>query len=188
MEHYCTNCGADLDSQFGFSEYTDYWECTECGAIMCNPDNSSFGRFPDVVWKCDSCGAILNRQFGFDDYLDEWTCTECGHVNPINESEIYSSEEDYQSSRLADLAALLVVLGAKKGINYLRNKRKEKQTSIYEADSVESGEELDPSPDNKSCMEYVRAKCPSCGKELYIDASLNMAFCQYCGAKLSRKK
>lgn len=30
-DYYCTNCGADLEDQFGFDPDSGHWTCTECG-------------------------------------------------------------------------------------------------------------------------------------------------------------
>ncbi len=52
----------------------------------------------DTYWICDQCGALLNEQPGFTEEYGEWTCTECGHTNPINMSEVYTSEAEYQAA------------------------------------------------------------------------------------------
>ena len=49
----------------------------------------------DIAWICDDCGTMLNEQAGFTEDCGEWTCKICGHVNTIDESELYSSEDEY---------------------------------------------------------------------------------------------
>lgn len=49
----------------------------------------------DIAWICDDCGTMLNEQAGFTEDCGEWTCKICGHVNKIDESELYSSEDEY---------------------------------------------------------------------------------------------
>lgn len=99
-DYYCINCGADLEDQFGFSPYADYWTCTECGQLLINPEEDDINaEYAGVGWFCDVCGAYLNKQSGFSDWYGTWTCTECGYTNNISEDEIYDSEEDYQANR-----------------------------------------------------------------------------------------
>lgn len=93
--HFCTSCGAILDYQDGFDPDLGYWECTECGTLMTDPnlddDNS---RFDGVAWFCDDCGAFLNKQSGFSDWNSSWICTECGHLNWIDEDEIDNKDDE----------------------------------------------------------------------------------------------
>lgn len=99
-EYFCPNCNAVLNNQTGFDPDLGAWTCTECGQTLYGDDvESTMAQFDGVVWYCDSCGAVLNKQSGFDDSCGTWYCTNCGHANPINESEIYESEAEYQSSR-----------------------------------------------------------------------------------------
>lgn len=94
-EHYCTNCGADLESQDGFDPEAGYWICRECGQLLTDPGvHSVSDRFEGVSWFCDRCGAFLNKQTGFSDFYSSWTCTECGCFNRISEDEIEDSEKE----------------------------------------------------------------------------------------------
>ena len=98
--YYCPHCGAVLNDQPGFDPDDGVWTCSECGQCLYGDDiEETMSEYDGVVWYCDSCGAVLNKQDGFYDYCSSWRCTECGHVNPINEDEIYESEEDYRSGR-----------------------------------------------------------------------------------------
>ena len=98
-EYFCPNCGATLNDQYGFDPDNGTWTCTECGTHLMDDDGYDGDVFEGVAWHCDCCGALLNRQPGFSDNYDCWTCTECYHSNPINENEIYESEEDYQNNK-----------------------------------------------------------------------------------------
>ena len=94
-EYYCTNCGADLETQDGFDPDTGYWICRECGQRLTDPDvHNTSDRFEGVSWFCDRCGAFLNKQPGFSDNYGSWTCTECGCYNRISEDEIDDSENE----------------------------------------------------------------------------------------------
>lgn len=90
---YCTRCGAALDFQKGFDSDSKYWECKGCGMLLYNPDS---GIDDGITWFCDNCKAVISDQEGFDNACDEWKCKECGYVNQINESEVYSSEDEFQ--------------------------------------------------------------------------------------------
>ncbi len=90
---YCTNCDANLTLQKGYDSSLPYWICKGCGQMLINPKVES-----DISWICDKCGAMLNIQDGFDDNDGVWKCTECGFENVIDESEVYVSEDEYQSS------------------------------------------------------------------------------------------
>ena len=104
----CPVCGTLLNTQDGFSADLDMWTCKVCNSILGSDGDVTMGfdpvegfknaRFPGVYWYCDNCEAFLNIQNGFDDHYDNWVCEECGHVNPISDSEIYDSEEDYRRS------------------------------------------------------------------------------------------
>lgn len=52
----------------------------------------------DITWYCDGCHAILNEQQGFSTDSGHWECTECGFDNDVTDSNVYSSEEDYQDA------------------------------------------------------------------------------------------
>lgn len=99
-EYYCTKCNAILNDQPGFDPSLEIWTCTECGQVLYGDViESTISRFPNGVWYCDSCGAVLSLQPGFNDSCEVWECTECGYMNPINEDELYESEEDYQKNK-----------------------------------------------------------------------------------------
>ena len=100
-EYYCPNCNANLNEQPGFDPNVGSWTCTECGTTLYDEEfEDTMNEYPGVAWYCDSCGAFLNKQEGFDDSCGSWKCKKCGHINPINEDEIYESEEDYQNSKI----------------------------------------------------------------------------------------
>ena len=63
MDNYCTNCGADLDEQWGFDSSADYWYCKECGQLLVNPDDDDDAdkRFSNVSWICDGCLSSCSR-------------------------------------------------------------------------------------------------------------------------------
>jgi len=88
-EHFCTNCGAILESQPGFEFNDGTWVCTECGQMLFGDEaGDTGGKMNGVIWYCDGCNTILNKQEGFDYYDDTWTCTKCGFVNDISEGNI----------------------------------------------------------------------------------------------------
>ncbi len=92
---FCPRCEANLTLQKGYSNSLPYWICKGCGEMLINPN------VPDdsnIAWICDGCGAMLNIQPGFSDDCGVWTCTECGYANPIDPSELYLSEDEYQAS------------------------------------------------------------------------------------------
>lgn len=90
----CTRCEANLTLQKGFDASLKYWICKSCGQMLVNPDVED-----DIVWLCDECEAYLNDQPGFSELYGEWKCTKCGHVNKIDESEIYLSEDEYLAEK-----------------------------------------------------------------------------------------
>lgn len=92
MYDYCTRCGAALPFQKGYEPHLKYWTCKGCGMLLYNPNSDIEDG---VTWFCDECGAILNEQEGFSEEYDEWACTVCGYKNPINENEIFLSEDEY---------------------------------------------------------------------------------------------
>ena len=99
-EYYCTNCNAILNDQPGFDPSLGVWTCTECGQTLYGDEVAeTMTLFPDGVWYCDSCGAVLSLQPGFHDTCRTWECTECGYMNPINEDELYESEDDFQRNK-----------------------------------------------------------------------------------------
>ena len=92
---FCPRCEANLTLQKGYSNNLPYWICKGCGEMLINPN------VPDdsnIAWICDGCGAMLNIQPGFSEDCGVWTCTECGYANPIDPSELYLSEDEYQAS------------------------------------------------------------------------------------------
>ncbi len=93
IAEFCPNCEANLTLQKGYSNELPYWICKGCGEMLINPEIDS-----DIAWICDGCGAMLNIQPGFGEDCGEWACTECGTVNPIDVSELYLSEDEYQAS------------------------------------------------------------------------------------------
>lgn len=92
---YCPRCDANLTLQKGYSNEAPYWVCKGCGEMLINP---AVEAEDDVSWICDWCGEMLNIQSGFSTDCGEWECTECGHVNKIDASEIYSTEDEYEAS------------------------------------------------------------------------------------------
>ena len=99
-EYFCPNCNAVLNDQPGFDPDLGSWTCTQCGQKLYGDEvATTMDQFDGVVWYCDSCGALLNKQSGFYDYCGTWYCTNCGHANPINENEIYESEDDYRNRK-----------------------------------------------------------------------------------------
>ncbi len=93
---FCPRCNANLTLQDGYSPELSHWICKGCGMLLVNPEVP--GDDEGTYWICDQCGALLNKQPGFTEEKGEWTCTECGHTNPINVSEVYVSEAEYQTS------------------------------------------------------------------------------------------
>lgn len=91
---FCPRCDANLTLQKGYDNSLPYWICKGCGEMLINPEVSADD---DIAWICDGCGTMLNIQPGFREDCGEWTCTECGHVNRIDESELYGSEDEYQT-------------------------------------------------------------------------------------------
>lgn len=93
---FCPRCDANLTLQKGYSNDTPYWICKGCGEMLINPRVETD---TEIVWICDQCEAMLNEQSGFSDDFDKWICTECGFVNKIDESVLYSSDEEYQLAK-----------------------------------------------------------------------------------------
>lgn len=91
---YCPRCDANLMLQKGYRSDLPFWKCRGCGEMLINPNNETDSN---IVWICDGCGAILNLQKGFREDCGEWICTECGTVNPISDSEIFRSEDEYEA-------------------------------------------------------------------------------------------
>ncbi len=91
---YCPRCQANLTLQKGYSNELPYWICKGCGEMLINPEIDS-----EVSWICDGCGEMLNIQPGFSEDCSEWTCSKCGFVNKIDPSELYLSEDEYQTVR-----------------------------------------------------------------------------------------
>lgn len=98
---YCPRCDANLQLQKGFDPSVSRWLCRGCGEMLYRPDSDE-----TITWVCDKCEAILNEQDGFNEDCGEWKCTKCGFVNPICESEIYLSEDEYQDARRNPLRGL----------------------------------------------------------------------------------
>lgn len=89
---FCPRCEANLTLQKGYSNDLPYWNCKGCGQMLINPEIDS-----QIAWICDGCGQMLNIQPGFAEDCGRWTCTECGFDNKIDKSELYLSEDEYQS-------------------------------------------------------------------------------------------
>lgn len=92
---FCTNCDANLTFQKGYSHDLPYWICKGCGKMLINP---RLYTDADIVWICDKCEAVLNEQTGFTESCSNWKCTECGYINQIDASQIYLSQDEYQTS------------------------------------------------------------------------------------------
>lgn len=92
---FCPRCEANLTLQKGYDNSLPYWICKGCGEMLINPEVDTD---TNISWICDGCGAMLNIQDGFNEDCGEWKCTECGHVNKIDISELYLSEDEYQAS------------------------------------------------------------------------------------------
>ena len=75
-EYSCPSCGADLENQYGFSEYRHNWDCTDCGAHLYH----SYSGEDYIVIKhlCPKCNAPLDIQWSYSDYKYDMKCTECG--------------------------------------------------------------------------------------------------------------
>ena len=91
---FCPRCEANLTLQKGYSNDLPYWICKGCGEMLINP---AIDTETDIAWFCDNCEEMLNIQPGFDEDCGEWKCTRCGHVNKIDESELYASDDEYQT-------------------------------------------------------------------------------------------
>ena len=97
----CPNCEANLENQWGFSDYDYDWTCNECGARLHREYTSDeFEEFEDKL-VCPNCEANLKNQCGFSDYDYDWTCTECNtHLHreyisdEFEEIEVVESYED----------------------------------------------------------------------------------------------
>ncbi|SES91329.1 Protein kinase domain-containing protein [Pseudobutyrivibrio sp. C4] len=94
---FCPRCEANITLQKGYRNELPYWICKGCGQLLTNPNNDWES---EIAWICDSCGTLLNTQPGFREDCGTWCCCECGFENRINESEIYASEDEYQSSAI----------------------------------------------------------------------------------------
>lgn len=92
---FCPKCDANLTLQKGYSNDLPFWNCRGCGEMLINP---AVDAEDDIAWICDGCGAMLNVQEGFAEHGGEWKCEECGFINKIDPSEMYLSEDEYQTS------------------------------------------------------------------------------------------
>jgi len=99
FHEFCPNCEANLTKQPGYSPELDYWICRSCNIMLTNPISPYFQK-SDIVWLCDKCGAFLNKQEGFNVEEGEWTCTNCSYVNLTNQEELYTTENEFQESKL----------------------------------------------------------------------------------------
>jgi len=89
---FCPRCEANITMQKGYSNDLPYWICKGCGEMLINPALPG-----DIAWICDGCGEMLNIQEGFSEECGAWKCFQCGYENKIDKSEIYLSEEEFQS-------------------------------------------------------------------------------------------
>lgn len=89
---FCPRCEANITLQKGYSNDLPYWVCRGCGEMLINPAVEG-----DIAWICDGCEAMLNIQEGFNEECGMWTCTECGHVNKIDQSAIYESNDEFKT-------------------------------------------------------------------------------------------
>ncbi|MCI8382406.1 MAG: hypothetical protein HFI07_11555 [Lachnospiraceae bacterium] len=135
---YCTNCGADLEYQYGFRPSIRDWRCEECGNEMIDFEYLDIDNSADTVWFCDECDACLNKQIGFSEIYDYWICDQCGHENHISDDEIYDSREDFETHQAIDCfgktvaglvgaTAAMIAIAAKKNEENERRIEKEKQ-------------------------------------------------------------
>ncbi len=92
---YCPRCDANLTFQKGYRNDLPVWICRGCGETLINPEMETD---TDIIWYCDGCGAMLNLQSAFDEKAGTWKCSECGFLNKIEDSEVYLSEDEYQSA------------------------------------------------------------------------------------------
>ncbi len=93
---FCPRCQANLTLQKGYHNNLPYWICKGCGEMLINPEVTPE---TNIAWFCDgpNCGVMLNTQPGFNEDCGEWECTECGFVNKIDISELYLSENEFQT-------------------------------------------------------------------------------------------
>lgn len=147
---YCPRCNADLTWQKGYDTEAPYCICKNCGEMLINPN---FETDSDIIWRCDGCETLLNIQKGFTEDCGEWKCTECGHVNKIDVSELYLSEDEYQADlsnpykglsdedvlKLSDLSEedriapnVLLVRDTETGERFIEKYLTEYDLSIYE--------------------------------------------------------
>lgn len=101
FHQYCPRCEADLTMQKGYDSSLRHWVCLGCGEMLINPEDNS-----RAVWSCDGCGAFLNEQPGFTEDCGTWQCTQCGFSNKISDSELFTSEEEYENYRNSPHAGL----------------------------------------------------------------------------------
>ena len=92
---YCPRCNANLTLQKGYRNDLPFWNCLGCGEMLINPDVDTE---TNIAWICDGCGKMLNIQPGFNEDCGVWKCTECGFENRIDKSELYLSEDEYQTA------------------------------------------------------------------------------------------
>ena len=91
---FCPRCEANLTLQRGYDNALPYWICKGCGEMLINPNVEDDSN---IAWICDECEAMLNIQPGFSDDCGEWVCTECGHVNEIDRSELFETDDEYRA-------------------------------------------------------------------------------------------
>lgn len=119
---FCPRCEANLTLQKGYSNELPYWICRGCGEMLFEPSLDIDG----IVWVCDGCGEMLNIQEGFSNDCGVFTCTKCGFINKIDSSEIYISEDEFQSSLMNPYKGLsdeeVLELSAYEDVDYLNGR------------------------------------------------------------------
>ena len=95
----CPNCEANLENQWGFSDYDYDWTCNECGARLHREYTSDEFEEIEVVesyedginYSCPVCDSNLDGQFGYNEKCNDWICEYCG-------SKLYRYCGDYEYS------------------------------------------------------------------------------------------
>lgn len=172
-EYFCTNCGATLNEQPGFSPDCGMWTCTECGTLMMDDDIFDGDNYPGTAWICDNCGALLNRQYGFTDSDGSWRCTECGHLNGTTEDDILENKV-FECPRCGD------VLNNQSCFN--------RMDDDWTCSSCGAKLHHSNNDDDYEEVEEPKYKCPSCGAALdnqyCFSEYMNDWTCSVCGASL----
>lgn len=98
LHNYCKRCNAILDFQQGYDPTMPVWICKGCGMMLTNPSYPEFDNESGIIWQCDGCRDYLQLQTGFSEECGEWKCKKCGFVNKIAPSEVFESDQEYQSA------------------------------------------------------------------------------------------